>query len=87
MATEIITKEDLRQFKSELLDDLQKIIGQAGKKESREWLKSIEVRRILQVSSGTLQNLRIRGRLHYTKVGGIFYYRYEDIQNMLKGNR
>ena len=42
---------------------------------------------LLQVSPGTLQNLRINGTLPYTKVGGIIYYDSEEIQNVMTANR
>ena len=59
MPTAIITTDDLREFKMELL----------------------------QVSPGTLQNLRINGTLPYTKVGGIIYYDAAEIQNVMDANR
>ena len=42
---------------------------------------------LLQVSPGTLQNLRINGTLPYTKVGGIIYYDAEEIQDVMNSNR
>ncbi len=42
---------------------------------------------ILQVSPGTLQNLRINGTLPYSKVGGIIYYDIEDIQKAMSQSR
>jgi len=42
---------------------------------------------LLQISPGTLQNLRINGTLPYTKVGGIIYYDVEEIQNVMDANR
>lgn len=42
---------------------------------------------LLQVSPGTLQNLRINGTLPYTKVGGIIYYDSEEIQSIMTANR
>ena len=42
---------------------------------------------LLQVSPGTLQNLRINGTLPFTKVGGILYYDHEDITKLMENNR
>ena len=50
----------------------------------KQWLKSAEVREILKISPGTLQNLRIKGTLKYKRIGGIIYYNYEDIVKMLE---
>jgi len=83
---EIITKEDLKAFKSELLTEI-KAIMQPGQGQSKKWLKSNEVRKMLNISPGTLQNLRINGTLSYSKVGSIMYYKLEDINKVLEGNQ
>jgi ribonucleotide reductase beta subunit family protein with ferritin-like domain len=83
-AIELITKEDLKQFKSELLAEIKQII-KPGAGESKQWLKSVEVRKMLSISPGTLQTLRINGTLRFTKVGGMMYYKLEDIHKLLEG--
>jgi hypothetical protein len=83
MPQEIITLEDLHKFRLELLDEIKKLIKQTPPDSQKEWLRSSEVRGILAISHGTLQNLRIRGTLPYRKVGGIMYYKYEDIMRLL----
>lgn len=85
-AIELITKEDLKQFKGELLTEI-KAIMQPGQGQSKKWLKSNEVRKMLNISPGTLQNLRINGTLSYSKVGSIMYYKLEDINKVLEGNQ
>jgi hypothetical protein len=39
---------------------------------------------MLGISHGTLQNLRINRSLPYTKLGGIMFYKYEDIEKILE---
>ena len=85
-AIELITKEDLKQFKSELLTEIKAIL-QPEQGQSKKWLKSIEVRKMLNISPGTLQNLRINGTLSYSKMGSIMYYKLEDINKILEGNQ
>lgn len=87
MPTSIITTEDLREFKEELLEEIKIIINQQSGVISKTWLKSPEVRELLSISPGTLQNLRINGTLPYSKVGGVIYYDYEEIQKVLTENR
>jgi hypothetical protein len=82
MAAEIITKDDLQEFRHQLLEDIKQIIGQAPAQ--KEWLKSPEVRKLLKISPGTLQNLRINGTLRFSKIGSIIYYSQEDIQKLLE---
>jgi hypothetical protein len=53
--------------------------GQPGKK----WLKSYEVQKVLGIAAGTLQTLRNNETIEYTKIGGVIYYDYNEIQKML----
>jgi hypothetical protein len=85
MNVELITSEDLKKFKIELLNDIKQII-QPGEGQSKKWLKSSEVRKLLNISPGTLQNLRINGTLRFTKMGSIMYYKLEDINKVLEEN-
>lgn len=87
MPTSIITTDDLREFKMELLDDIKNLLENQSKGKLKRYLKSSEVMDLLQVSPGTLQNLRINGTLPYTKIGGIIYYDTEEIQNVMTVNR
>lgn len=83
---EFITKEDLEKFKLELFAELRRP-GQKLHKQSeqKEWLKSYEVRKLLSISPGTLQNLRNSGVLKFNKVGGLIYYKYEDVSLLVEG--
>ena len=87
MPTSIITTDDLREFKIELLDDIKNLLAKQDQGKIKKYLKSSEVMDLLQVSPGTLQNLRINGTLPYTKVGGIIYYDSDEIQNVMNENR
>ena len=87
MQVEILTKEDLKQFKAELVQELKDAFGGNAKSQNKEWLKSNEVRKLLGISPGTLQNLRINGTLTYSKIGGMMYYKLEDIHKVLEGGR
>jgi hypothetical protein len=86
MAVQIITIEDLNEFRSLLLNDLKEII-QSKPQTTKQWLKSNDVRKLLNISPGTLQNLRINGTLSYTKIGGMMYYNNSDIDKLLNGNK
>jgi hypothetical protein len=86
MNVEIITREELIEFRNLLLNDLKEIIN-SKPQQSKQWLKSNEVRKLLNISPGTLQNLRINGTLSYTKIGGIMYYNHADIDKLLNGNK
>ncbi|MDI5897652.1 helix-turn-helix domain-containing protein [Flavobacterium yafengii] len=87
MAATIITTEDLIEFKKELLEEIKKIFESQTTTQNKKWLKSAEVRELLNISPGTLQNLRINGTLSYTKIGGTMYYANQDIDKLLENNK
>lgn len=82
MAVSIITKEDLQEFKDELLEEIKNLFH-IKTSEQKLWLRSFEVKELLKISSGTLQNLRVNGTLRFSRVGGTLYYNYQDIEKML----
>jgi hypothetical protein len=86
MAIEILTKADLHEFRKSLLEDIREILKDTNE-QSKKWLKSTEVRKLLKISPGTLQNLRINGTLSYTKINGIIYYDHTVIEKLLNGNK
>ncbi|SHI47488.1 Helix-turn-helix domain-containing protein [Mesonia phycicola] len=87
MSATIITTDDLREFKLELLEEIQELLLKQHSTTSKKWLRSKEVRELLGISPGTLQNLRINGTLPYTKIGGVLYYDEEEINAVLEKNR
>jgi hypothetical protein len=86
MAIEVITREDLNEFRTLLLSDLNAIIN-SKPQQQKQWLKSSEVRKLLNISPGTLQNLRVNGTITYTKIGGILYYASNDLDKALETNK
>ena len=84
---EPITKEDLWQFAAEIIKEIKKINLRVGNQTTSlgdEWLKSKAVRKILDISPGTLQNIRVTGKIRYKKVLGSYYYSKSDIQKLFK---
>ncbi|WP_445719949.1 helix-turn-helix domain-containing protein [Flavobacterium sp.] len=79
---QVVTKRDLLNFGNLLLNEIKNT--KTTDTSTKQWLKSAEVRNILKISPGTLQNLRINGTLKYKRIGGIIYYNYEDIIKMLE---
>ena len=85
MSTHVITREDLHEFRKQLLEDIREIVINK-ERPVKPWLKNAEVRKLLGISSSTIQRLRISGRLRSTKLGGVHYYNYDDIQKLLNGS-
>jgi len=87
MIANLVSIEDLDQFKQDLLEEIKKLYFQKHSQPPKKWLKSHEVRRMLAISPGSLQNLRVNGSLPFTKVGGIIFYDAVDIEAMLQAHK
>lgn len=81
---DLLTKKDLEDFKKELFDLLSSL-NEKPTSDQQKWLKTADVKKMLGVASGTLNNLRLNGVLPYNKVGGLYYYKHEDVEKMLNG--
>jgi hypothetical protein len=87
MDIEIWTKESLEKFKQDLLIAIKELIThEAGSRSiaAKKWYKAAEVRKLLGVSSGKLQHMRIKGLLRSSKIGGVHYYKATDIERMFQ---
>ncbi|KAA2240305.1 helix-turn-helix domain-containing protein [Chitinophaga agrisoli] len=87
MAVEIITREDLALFKRELIQELHELFTSTKAPTAKKWVKSYEVREMLNISPGTLQNMRINGTIAYSKIGGLIFYDYDDIIKLMEKDK
>jgi hypothetical protein len=55
---DLLTKKDLENFKNELFEIL-KPLKEAQTLQQQKWLRSKDVRKLLNISAGTLQNMRV----------------------------
>ena len=85
MLLEFITKSDLLDFKKEIITELNNLL--TDEPQTSKWLKYADVRKMLNISPGTLQNLRVNGVLPYTKIGGTVFYDQDDVLKVLNGNK
>ena len=84
MNLDIITKQDLNDFKEDLIKEISSLVEDSTNK---EWLRSSEVMEMLSISSGTLQNLRINRDIPFTKMGGILYYERAEVVKALNKSK
>jgi hypothetical protein len=82
---QLITVGDLEIFKNDLLKEIKNILGKTTAS-TKKWLKSTEVKKLLGISTGTLQTLRLNGTLSHSKIGGIIFYNYDQILKLLESN-
>ncbi|MCK0159054.1 helix-turn-helix domain-containing protein [Allomuricauda sp. F6463D] len=87
MGATIVTTKDLMEFKLELLEDIKTLLEHNSGTANKKWLRSKEVRKLLGISPGTLQNLRVNGTLPFTRIGGVLYYEQGEIQEVLEQNK
>jgi hypothetical protein len=94
MEISIVTLDDLQAFKSEILDQLDKVKSEIIQNMSVQpqvqevaLLKSYQVQKLLGISAGTLQTLRVNGTIPYSKVGGVIFYDKQDIMQILEDNK
>lgn len=68
-----------------LLEDIRSIIKEelSDKVDNENWLRTRDVKDFLGCSDGHLVNLRVTGKLQYSKINGTIYYKKSDILNML----
>lgn len=85
MEIELLTRKDLQEFREQLIDDIRVLLS--SRPAAKPWLRSSEVRKLLNISTGTLQTLRVNKTLAYTRIGGILYYATTDIEKMLEANK
>jgi len=50
---------------------------------SEEWITTDQVMQILKISVRTLNTLKSSGKLSYSKVNGLVYFRTIDLENLL----
>lgn len=86
MSVEIVTKDDLQEFRMQLINDLKTIIIQTRQptNESIEGYKTSHVRKILGCSVNKLVALRIARKVRMKKIGGTNYYNREDVKRLLE---
>lgn len=89
MQINLLTKEDLVDFKQELILEFKVLLNkqQTENPRQKKWIKSTEVKKLLGLSAGTILNLRVNGTLPYSKVGGIILYDYEEIMKIIQSKK
>ena len=82
---DLVTVQDLQELKAEIISKIEHITK--NKTTQKEWLRSSEVMKMLSISTGTLQNMRINGHISFSKIGGTLYYERADILKTLNKNK
>lgn len=81
---QLVTLSDLRDVRDELLAEIRKVRGIPIDNVEKKWLKSSEVRKLLNISPGKLLALRGNRQLAFVRLGGVIYYDRDDIEAMIQ---
>ena len=82
--SQVVTLDDLEKFRVTFMMDFRKMMEGHLAKPPKRWLKSHEVKKMLQISYSTLQMLRNTGKIPYTRIGGLIYYDAAEIERILE---
>lgn len=72
-ANQLVTMADLENFKSDILDEIRKIVKVDHGLPTKKWLKSSEVRKLLDISPGKLHWLRSNRQLEFMRIETLGY--------------
>ena len=86
-ASQLVTFDDLHQLRKWIVEDILSTLNVSQQHPGKKWLKSHEVRQMLQISPGTLQNLKNNGVIPYTTIGKIHFFDYEEIRRLLDSGK
>lgn len=67
----------------QFLQSVDALCERNGGKEMSNWLTSQDVCMILNISKRTLQTMRDRGKISYSQIGRMMYYKPEDVQKLV----
>ncbi len=82
---ELLTKKDLLELKNEIMGELKKIQGNPSQ-QIPGFLKSHQVKELLNCSDSKLEALRKSGKLPCTKVIGTLYYKYDEVLKLFNNS-
>ncbi|MFC2080422.1 helix-turn-helix domain-containing protein [Bacteroidota bacterium] len=85
MGQTVATLDDIERMKNEILQALKENTNHSNLLE-KKWVRSKEAREILGISSSTLQTMRIKRKIPFSKICEIYYYPVEGIQKVLDEN-
>ena len=76
----------LDEMKGEIIEEVKQIVKAREKPDLSKWVKSAQVKKMLNLSHGKLQMMRNQKTISFTRIGGTLYYNVEDIERMMDAN-
>ena len=86
MEINFLTVEEFKKFKSELLEEIVKLVKAQNSNLNIKWVRTKELKKALGLSDSQIQTMRINGTLPFTTFGKTYYYDLEEIAAILEKN-
>lgn len=86
MEIDILTRKEFESLKTELINTIKETVEGKHATITKAWLRTSDIRKLLGISSSSIQNLRNSGKLKLSKVGGSIFYKAEDVNNLIEKN-
>ncbi len=88
MSEKIMTVSDFLEFEKKLIGKIEVLINKSNDGFKKRWLKSKDVRKVLgNISPGKLQEMRVKGDVSFSKIGGMLLYDYDEIVKVLENSK
>ena len=69
---QLVTLADLEKFKEQMFSEMRRLLAGGGTQHSKQWLKSRDVRKLLDVSPGKLHAMRTSRQLSFMRIAASF---------------
>ncbi|UIR57877.1 helix-turn-helix domain-containing protein [Sphingobacterium sp. SRCM116780] len=82
----MVSKQDLEIFRIRIIADIEQLleVSHSHSKDEFDWLRSKAIRKMMDISPATLQNLRITGKIRHKKIMGSYYYSRIDLLKLFE---
>ena len=77
---------DPDEFWEQFDEKINKLLTGKEKNTSR-WMRSADVRELLNISDSTLQSFRISGAIKSYRLGSTWFYKYDEIMDALENGK
>lgn len=84
---QVLTYEDFKQFEARLLKEIEEIKKALPSISPKKWLRSSDIKELLEISHGKLQTMRNNKEIPFTVIGGTIFYSLEDLNKMLDAKK
>ena len=86
MGLHLITTKDLKKLKAEIISDLHEFYADYAEKANSDLVTAHKVKKLLNISAGTLREYRLNGTLKAVKKNKLYYFERSEVNQLLEKN-